>query len=95
MAYNLSLQTEAIHEIRNAFDWYEEQKEGLGYEFLEEIEVCYNNLRTYPERYSYINQSSYRRIKTTRFPYILIYEIWGDDVVVNSVRHIKRKSYKP
>jgi toxin ParE1/3/4 len=92
MAYNLSLQTEAIFEIKKAFMWYEEQKEGLGYEFLEEIEICYNNLRTYPERYSYVNQF-YRRIKTNRFPYILIFEIWGDDIVVNSVRHIKQKPY--
>jgi toxin ParE1/3/4 len=93
MAYNLSLQTEAILEIQEAFEWYEEQKEGLGYELLEEIEACYNNLKTHPERYSYIN-GFYRRIKTNRFPYILIYEIWGDDIIVNSVRHIKRKPYK-
>jgi toxin ParE1/3/4 len=92
MAYNLSLQTEAILEIQKAFIWYEEQKEGLGYEFLNEIEICYNNLKTYPERYSYVNQF-YRRIKTNRFPYILIFEIWGDDIVVNSVRHIKQKPY--
>ncbi|HEY5327437.1 MAG TPA: type II toxin-antitoxin system RelE/ParE family toxin [Mucilaginibacter sp.] len=93
MAYNLSLQTEAIFEIQKAFKWYEEQKEGLGYEFLEEIGVCYNNLRKYPERYSFINQF-YRRIKINRFPFVLIYEIWGDDIVVNSVRHIKQKPYK-
>jgi len=93
MAYNLSLEAEAILEIREAFEWYEEQKEGLGYELLEEIEACYNNLRTHPERHSYINQF-YRRIKTDRFPYILIYEFVGDDIIINSVRHIKRKPFR-
>jgi toxin ParE1/3/4 len=93
MAYNLSLEAEAILEIREAFKWYEEQKEGLGYELLEEIDICCKNLRAHPERYSYINQF-YRRIKTDRFPYILIYEFEGDDIIVNSVRHIKRKPFR-
>jgi hypothetical protein len=38
MQYNLLLQSEALLEIKDAFEWYEEQKLGLGYEFLEEIE---------------------------------------------------------
>ncbi|MBS1533266.1 MAG: type II toxin-antitoxin system RelE/ParE family toxin [Bacteroidetes bacterium] len=90
MAYNISLQIEAILEIREAFEWYEEQKDGLGYELLDEIETCYQNLTDNPLRYSFINPN-YRRIKTSRFPYILIYEIEGDDIIINSVRHIKRK----
>jgi toxin ParE1/3/4 len=92
MKYNLSIQTAVIFEIQEAFNWYEEQKEGLGYELLEEIEACYELLKTYPERYSYINQF-YRRIKTQRFPYLLIYEIEGDDIIINSVRHIRRDRY--
>ncbi len=90
MAYNISLQVEAISEIREAFDWYEEQKDGLGYELLEEIEACYEKLLINPHRYSFINPN-YRRIRTGRFPYILVYEIEGDDIIINSVRHIKRQ----
>jgi hypothetical protein len=29
MAYNISLQIEVILEIREAFEWYEDQKDGL------------------------------------------------------------------
>lgn len=90
MAYNISLQIEVILEIREAFEWYEDQKDGLGYELLDEIESCYENLTANPLRHSFINQN-YRRIKTNRFPYILIYEVEGDDIIINSVRHIKRK----
>lgn len=89
MAYNLSVQIEAILEIREAFEWYEDQKGGLGYELLDEIETCYEKLTDNPLRYSLINQY-YRRIKTNRFPYLLIYEVEGDDIIINSVRHIKR-----
>ncbi len=90
MAYDLLIQTEAVLEIREAFEWYEEQKEGLGYELIEEIEACYQALIINPERYSFINQT-YRRIKTNRFPYLLVYEIDGNDIIINSVRHVKRK----
>jgi len=90
MAYNISFQIEAIVEIREAFEWYEDQKDGLGYELLGEIETCYENLTANPLRYSFINQN-YRRIKTNRFPYIVVYEVEGDDIIINSVRHIKRE----
>ena len=90
MGYNVIVQIQAILKIREAFDWYEEQKEGLGYELIEEIEVCYENLRINPERYSYINPI-YRRIKTSRFPYILMYEIEGNEVIIINIRHIKQK----
>ena len=90
MDYNLLLQTEAVLEIREAFKWYEKLREGLGYELIEEIEDCYKKLITDPERYSFINQT-YRRIKTSRFPYLLVYEIEDNNVIIISVRHIKRK----
>ena len=41
MAYSLFIQKEAIIEVREAFEWYEEQKQGLGYELIKEIEACY------------------------------------------------------
>lgn len=74
MSYNIVLQTEALSEIQDAFDWYEEQKDGLGYELLEEIELCFQKLTEHPSRYSYINPL-YRRIKTNRFPYILVLKL--------------------
>jgi toxin ParE1/3/4 len=40
MRYNILLQTEALPEVKEAFEWYEEQKEGLGIEFLDELEIA-------------------------------------------------------
>jgi toxin ParE1/3/4 len=90
MAYQLIIQDEAIYEIRDAFEWYEEQKPGLGYEFIREIELCYEKIFTYPEHYSF-TKNLHRRIKTGRVPYIIIYEIEENTLFVNSVRHEKRK----
>jgi plasmid stabilization system protein ParE len=90
MSYVLQLQTEAILDIKEAFDWYEEQRKGLGDELLEEIEECYNKLREHPQYYTYLN-NRFRRIKVKRFPYLLIYEIEDLKVIVNSLHHAKRK----
>ena len=90
MEYYILLEPKAIIEIREAFDWYEDQKDGLGYELLAEFEECYKLLIKNPERFSYID-SLYRRIKTNRFPYILVYEIDGDTISINSVRHTRQK----
>jgi toxin ParE1/3/4 len=90
MPYRVEVQIEAIKSLQAAFDWYEEQKEGLGFDFIDEIEVCYENLSKHPERYAYINHT-YRRIKPERFPYILVYEIEDERVIIINVRHIKQK----
>jgi len=90
MSYKLIIQIEAWLEIQDAFDWYEEQKDGLGDEFLEELDNCYNSLTENPEGFPYINYL-YRRIKTDRFPYIIMYEVDNNDIIISRVRHIKQK----
>jgi plasmid stabilization system protein ParE len=87
MGFSIEIQIEALRDLRDAFDWYEQQREGLGYEFLAEIETCYQKLVVNPEHYSYFNEN-FRRVKANRFPYLLIYEIEDSRVIVNSVRHI-------
>jgi len=94
MTFRLIIQDKAILEIKDAFEWYEEQNEGLGFEFVNEIESCYLSLTKHPERYSYIN-NLYRRIKTNRFPYIVIYEIDNDTVIIMRIRHLKQKPIHP
>ncbi len=89
MDFTLYVQSEAIFEIQAAFAWYEDQKEGLGYELLKEIEVCYQSLASNPLRYPYID-NNFRRIKTDRFPYILMYEIENTTVFVTRLRHVKQ-----
>jgi plasmid stabilization system protein ParE len=91
MSYHLVIQAEAILDIQEAFEWYEKQKMGLGYELIKEIEICYEKLSESPEYYTYLNER-YRRIKTHRFPYILVYEIEENNVIINSIHHAKRES---
>jgi plasmid stabilization system protein ParE len=90
MSYNLVLQKEAILDIQEAFGWYEKQKNGLGFILIEEIDICFEKLTEHPEYYTYISKN-YRRIKVNRFPYLIIYEIEGNDVIINSVHHVRQR----
>jgi hypothetical protein len=89
MIYDLKIQTEAVLEMQSAFEWYEEQKQGLGFELLDEIENCFKKLKNHPTHYGYINKN-FRRIKTKRFPYLLIYETRENSVIINSFFHAKK-----
>lgn len=90
MSFEIVLQSEAIWDLKEAFDWYEKQKEGLGFEFIEEVESGYLKISKHPLHYPPIN-TQFRRIRINRFPYLVIYEIEGNSVIVNSVRHVKRE----
>ncbi|WP_082915168.1 type II toxin-antitoxin system RelE/ParE family toxin [Arachidicoccus ginsenosidimutans] len=89
--YQVVLQSEAISDMQDAYDWYEEQRTGLGNEFVEEVEISLEKISEHPEYYSYVNDI-YRRIKTNRFPYLIIYEIENNTVFVNSIMHGMRNS---
>lgn len=91
MSYTLQVQSEAIIDIQEAFEWYEAQQPGLGYDLIEEIESGYEKLSNHPLHYTAINER-FRRLKVNRFPYLIVYEIEGNNVIINSVQH---KSKKP
>lgn len=67
-----------------AFAWYEKQRRGLGFEFLDCVEVSLNNILSFPEMYERI-YSDYRRCVVRRFPFSVFYTIEGDEIVIHSV----------
>lgn len=72
MSYNLIIQDEAILDIQAAFEWYEKVRTGLGFELIEEMENCYQKISSNPSHYTSLS-GKFRRIKTNRFPYLIIY----------------------
>ena len=80
---------EAVDDIAEAYDWYEERREGLGGEFLEQVNDCMESLQRHPEMCPFIHES-YRRAVVRRFPYVILYEHSDDDVTVYAVFHASR-----
>jgi hypothetical protein len=62
--------------IQAAYLWYEEQRPGLGEDFLEAIDVAIASVLAFPEAYPIIHRDA-RRVLLERFPYGLYYRIAG------------------
>ena len=84
MVYKIEIRPLATIEILEAYDWYEMQREGLGLEFLMELEIFYSTLQRNPDTYSYY-QKPVRHGSLDRFPYTVVYEKFDDIIVIYSV----------
>ncbi len=93
MQYKIEIRPLATIEILEAYDWYELQKEGLGLDFINELENFYNNLLRNPNVYSYY-EKPVREGKLSRFPYTLVYEIFETTIVIYSVFMAKQNPTK-
>lgn len=74
---------------RDAYDWYEEQRKGLGEIFLAELDACYKKIQNNPTANSKVKRN-YRQGRLIMFPYVVVYEIMRTDIVVLSVFHTRR-----
>jgi plasmid stabilization system protein ParE len=90
MRYELVVQSEAIIEMQESFEWYETRRSGLGYEFIEEIEDGFEKLSQSPQHYSAVDQV-YRKLRIRRFPYLIVFEIEDGKVVVIAVRRVSQE----
>lgn len=74
----------AKDDVDLAFAWYEKQRRGLGFEFLDCVEVSLSSILSFPEMYETIH-FSFRRCVVRRFPFSVFYTIEGNEIVIHSV----------
>lgn len=89
MKYAVTIRPEAAREVQEAFDWYEEQSDGLGREFLRAADACLAGIQRNPFSFPIAHQQM-RRALLRKFPYALFYLVESDKVVVLACFHIKR-----
>jgi hypothetical protein len=58
--------------MAEGFQWYEERRDGLGFEFLGEIKMVLERITDNPLRHAEIYRSV-RRSLVRRFPYAVVY----------------------
>lgn len=83
------IRPEAEEDLKAAFDWYEDARKGLGYDFLLQIEAGLSTISRNPE----INPIEYRDTRkhlVKRFPYKIIYLIVSNRIIILAVLHQKR-----
>ena len=76
-------------DVEAAFEWYENERPGLGLEFLDELRASYNRIADGPLKYQEL-RGDIRRALLRRFPYAVYFAIEGDIVVVVAVLHASR-----
>jgi len=93
MAYKLEIRPLAAIEVLEAYDWYELQREGLGTEFLDELETFYNSVLRNPTSFGFYDKTV-RQGKMNRFPYLVVFEIFDELIVVYSLFMSKQNPSK-
>jgi plasmid stabilization system protein ParE len=76
-------------ELVEATAFYDSQKSGLGSEFKEEVKRAIERILQYPEAWPLLSSRT-RRCRTKKFPYGIIYQIRGNDLLIVAVMHFHR-----
>ena len=87
--YSLLIKPRAILMTKDAYNWYEKQKPGLGEEFLNELDGFYKKIESHPEYFGRIKKN-FRQAALKRFPFAIVYEIIKMEIVVFAVFHTSR-----
>ena len=86
MIYEIIIKEEAYLDLQKAYDYYEEQKSGLGERFLENVKQRISYLKKYPLHFNKV-EKDFRQTLIDVFPYLIIYEISGQQIIVYAIFH--------
>lgn len=86
---NIRFLSLADQEVDDAVAWHDEQAEGLGHDFLDELDRVVRLIRAYPLMATQI-EPEIRRFLFPYFPYSLVYGIDQETIVIIAVAHQHR-----
>ena len=89
MKWRLVIRPRAEADLREAQNWYENQRAGLGAEFLAEIDATLQVLIRDPQRHA-VYYRGFRRVLARRFPYKLFYRLEDGRLIVFRILHVRR-----
>ncbi len=80
----------AQQEYLDAIDYYNSQRDGLGYEFAIEIDDGIQNIRRYASAWQQLS-TRIRRYLIKRFPFGIIYSSEDNTIIVLSIMNLHQK----
>ena len=91
MLYKLLIAPAAFIDTKDAYDYYEKQQQGLGERFLKFVDDSYTKLSNTPHNYGFINNNKdLRDLRIKNFPFVIIFQIFQDKVLVLRVFNTNR-----
>jgi toxin ParE1/3/4 len=85
------IHSEAIEELDSAVVYYEEQKLGLGLDFLHEVEQALGKIQQNPNLGVEYKVPELRRYVIQRFPFLIFYTELEEFIWVVAIAHGKRR----
>ncbi len=89
MNYSLTVRKEAESDIKAAYQYFENQRLGLGHDVLLCIEEGPSKIERNPLHYKIIHKAL-RGIAIRRFPYRIFYLVQSKQVIVTAVFHVRK-----
>ena len=89
MAYRLTVSRRAMREMGEAYEWYQQQRRGLGTDFLKALDTQFQTIRETPALYAEVH-GRIRRGLLPQFPYAVFYASKDEVVSVLAVVHTAR-----
>ena len=86
---------EAELEAAEAAAWYDDQRSGLGDEFLDELAEAFAEISGTPQECSrletYSGTHEVRRYVLDRFPYLVVFVCRSEETLIVAVPHVRRR----
>ncbi|MGF1555446.1 type II toxin-antitoxin system RelE/ParE family toxin [Paucihalobacter sp.] len=85
MGSKLIIEPDAQAEIDKAIEWYESRQVGLGLDFLNYLDGYFQTLKNEKALFEIKRKHVFRELPLKRFPYVIIYEEFRNQIIVYSV----------
>ncbi len=93
MSVKIILAPEVERDLTEAYEWYEQQRAGLGEEFLSCVDASIQTIYRNPQIYEIVYEN-YRRSLVRRFPYSIFYESTENSIIIYCVTHTSQNPQK-
>lgn len=77
-------------DIADAYNWYQLQLDGLGDDFINELELAYSLISQMPQSWPKFGNKA-RRFLLHRFPFAVVYFLFNKELYVVAVMHQSRR----
>jgi len=84
---------EATDDIIVAMRWYRDQKDGLDERFLKAVLTCEAFVHQFPKGAPVVYKHQ-RQTPLKGFPYVMLYGVWHDDLVIYRIFHTSQHPKK-
>lgn len=90
MIHSVKFLAAADREADEAVVWYEEKEQGVGTRFRESIEITILSIKENARAYPVVEGSMVRRALVEGFPFIVVFTLEEDFILIISVFHTSR-----